>query len=92
VLSADNEFQEEGAESGICWHDVFDEYFQYLQVGLDQRKASVLQIFHLWDAEFFPNVASTLGAQPPSIDEAATANALHALNADEEGLGVDDET
>jgi len=84
ALSADVEFQEEGAESGIRWHDIFDEYFQYLQVGLNQRKASVLQTFGLWNAEFFPNLPLAPGMQVPSAEEAATKSAVDALNADQE--------
>jgi hypothetical protein len=86
------EFQEEGVESGIRWHDLFDEYFEYLQLGLDQRKASVLKTFRIWDAEFFPNRSGAPGAVSTSVEETAKANALGALCADEEEPeGGDDE-
>ena len=90
-LSQDDFLQECGLETGIHWHDKFDSYLQYLLQGLQQRKASVLNIFHVWDQTFFAGTDSSLGRHGQFSDnKQATRDALDALNADEEDLGEGD--
>jgi hypothetical protein len=59
--------------------------------GLQQHKASVLNIFRVWDETFFPNTDTSLSGKrhggQDSNNEQSTKDALDALNADEEDLG-----
>jgi hypothetical protein len=60
-LSQDDFSQECGLETGIYWHEEFDCHLQYLLQGLQQKKASVLNIFRVWDKTFFAGTDSSLG-------------------------------
>ncbi|KAJ7622627.1 hypothetical protein DFH06DRAFT_1340806 [Mycena polygramma] len=55
VASADFHLAAKGAQTGINWKADLENYVEYLQTGLDQRKASVLRIFREWDELFFPD-------------------------------------
>ena len=80
--------QERGISTGIDWRTEFECYLQYLLQGLQQHKASVLNIFRTWDSIFFPNTDTSLSRNcgQGSNSEESTRNALNALNADEEDL------
>lgn len=64
----------------------------YLLQGLQQRKASVLNIFRVWDETFFPMTNTSLSGCRDQIsnNERSTRDALDALNADKEDLGDDE--
>jgi hypothetical protein len=87
--SQDDFLQDRGLNTGIKWHSEFESYLKYLLQGLQQHKASVLNIFRVWDDMFFPNTDTSLAGNhaPGSNNEQSTRDALDALNADKEDLG-----
>jgi len=89
ALSKDEFLQERGLNTGIDWHAELESYFQYLLQGLQQHKASVLNIFRVWDETFFPITNTSLSGRRDQIsnNERSTRDALDALNADKEDLG-----
>ncbi|KAJ7744403.1 hypothetical protein B0H16DRAFT_1463279 [Mycena metata] len=62
-------------------------YLEYLTTGLEKRKASVINIFRVWDAIFYPNSMASGSAD----DGKSTAAAMDALNADEEVVESEEE-
>jgi hypothetical protein len=89
ALSQDDYLQERGVSTGINWLSKFESYLNYLLQGLHQHKASVLNIFQVWDETFFPNANTSLAGKcgQSSNNEESMRNALEAWNADEEDLG-----
>jgi hypothetical protein len=89
ALSKDDYLQSKGTTTGINWHLEYESYLQYLLKGLRQRKASVVNIFRVWDKTLFPHTSDSLSRKSMHITTTveATRDALDALNAD----GVDDE-
>jgi hypothetical protein len=90
ALSRDEYLQERGLSTGINWLSDFECYLKYLLQGLQQHKASVLNIFRVWDETFFPNADTSLSGkrgQDLANNEQSTRDALDALNADVEDLG-----
>jgi hypothetical protein len=81
--------QERGLNTGIWWQNEFESYLKYLLQGLQKHKASVLNIFRIWDETFFAGTNASLGGRHDQIsnNEQATQDAFDALNADEEELG-----
>jgi hypothetical protein len=61
-----------------------ESYLQYLIVGVRERKASVLNIFRLWDKVLFPGTTTSLAGKQTQItnNEESTRDALAALKAD----------
>ncbi|EGO29425.1 hypothetical protein SERLADRAFT_433404 [Serpula lacrymans var. lacrymans S7.9] len=92
VLSPDSILKERGAQSGINWHEDFDNYLEYLEIGLGKRKGSVLTIFREWDRILFPHTTSGLGGPLNDEDrEEAMKEAMDALNQDIEELPPSDQ-
>ncbi|EGO22543.1 hypothetical protein SERLADRAFT_410013 [Serpula lacrymans var. lacrymans S7.9] len=92
VLSPDSILKERGAQSGINWHEDFDNYLEYLEIGLGKRKGSVLTIFREWDRILFPHTTSGLGGPLNDEDrEEAMKEAMDALNQDVEELPPSDQ-
>ncbi|EGO19292.1 hypothetical protein SERLADRAFT_411786 [Serpula lacrymans var. lacrymans S7.9] len=86
ALSPDECLKEKGNESGICWHDDFDNYLEYLLSGLQKQKKSVLNIFREWDQVLFPNTSHGLAGQLSNTDrDQLMQSVMAALNHDEDG-------
>ncbi|KAJ7646323.1 hypothetical protein DFH06DRAFT_997636, partial [Mycena polygramma] len=66
VASADLHLTAKGAQTGINWQADLEDYIEYLQTGLEQRKASVLRIFREWDEIFFPDSETSLAGDGAS--------------------------
>ncbi|KAJ7657160.1 hypothetical protein DFH06DRAFT_1409273 [Mycena polygramma] len=69
VASADLHLTAKGAQTGINWQADLEDYIEYLQTGLDQRKASVLRIFREWDEIFFPDSETSLAGDGASDED-----------------------
>ncbi|EGO19257.1 hypothetical protein SERLADRAFT_443304 [Serpula lacrymans var. lacrymans S7.9] len=86
ALSPDECLKEKGNESGIRWHDDFDNYLEYLLSGLQKQKKSVLNIFREWDQVLFPNTSHGLAGQLSNTDrDQLMQSVMAALNHDEDG-------
>lgn len=81
-MSADDQLSETGTVTGIKWAEDHEKYVKYLTSGLEERRASVLKIFRIWDDIFFPGRGPGLGGRP--TEEDSTADAMDALRADDE--------
>ncbi|KAJ6475190.1 hypothetical protein DFH09DRAFT_846349, partial [Mycena vulgaris] len=60
AASADANLSARGAQTGINRHSNLEKYIQYLQSGLDKRKASVLNLFREWGELLFPESETSL--------------------------------
>ncbi|KAJ7201090.1 hypothetical protein GGX14DRAFT_571664 [Mycena pura] len=93
AASADVEFTPRGAETGIDWQADLERYIEYLQNGLNKRKASVLNIFREWDELFFPDsetsLAGTCGDDEDHVEK-QMRDVMDLLNADEEEVPTGD--
>jgi hypothetical protein len=67
VLSKDDYLQSKGTATGINWHLEYESYLQYLLKGLQQRKASVMNIFRVWDKTLFPHTSNSLSGKSMHI-------------------------
>ncbi|EGO30798.1 hypothetical protein SERLADRAFT_404811 [Serpula lacrymans var. lacrymans S7.9] len=86
TLSPDDCLKEKGNKSGICWHNDFDNYLEYLLSGLQKQKKSVFNIFQEWDQVFFPNTSHGLAGQLSNTDrDQLMQGVMAALNHDEDG-------
>lgn len=92
ALSKDEYLQMKGTATGIDWHLEYECYLQYLHKGLRQHKASVINIFRVWDKTLFPHTDNSLSGRRVHFTTTmeATRDALDALNADAEDLGEND--
>ncbi|KAJ7768110.1 hypothetical protein DFH07DRAFT_736439 [Mycena maculata] len=81
ALSADESLRENGTTTGINWAADDELYLKYLTTGLEKRKASVLNIFRVWDDIFFLERSSASGK---SNSGGSVVDAMEALNADVE--------
>ncbi|KAJ6537484.1 hypothetical protein DFH09DRAFT_829058, partial [Mycena vulgaris] len=63
AASADANLSARGAQTGINRHSDLEKYIQYLQSGLDRRKASVLNLFREWGELFFPESEMSLAGK-----------------------------
>ncbi|KAJ6576156.1 hypothetical protein DFH09DRAFT_812720, partial [Mycena vulgaris] len=63
AASADANLSARGAQTGINRHSDLEKYIQYLQSGLDKRKASVLNLFREWGELFFPESEMSLAGK-----------------------------
>ncbi|EGO20831.1 hypothetical protein SERLADRAFT_442194 [Serpula lacrymans var. lacrymans S7.9] len=87
TLSPDDYFKERGAESGIHWHEDFDNYLQFLLSGLKKQKQSVLHIFRQWDMALFPNTEHGLAGQLTNTGrDQLMQSVMAALDEDEDEL------
>ncbi|EGO25546.1 hypothetical protein SERLADRAFT_335289, partial [Serpula lacrymans var. lacrymans S7.9] len=87
TLSPDDYFKERGAESGIHWHEDFDNYLQFLLSGLKKQKRSVLHIFRQWDMALFPNTEHGLAGQLTNTGrDQLMQSVMAALDEDEDEL------
>ena len=89
ALSKDDCLQSKGTATGINWHLEYESYLQYLLKGLRQRKASIVNIFRVWNKTLFPHTNESLSRKSMHITTTveATRDALDALNADDEDNG-----
>ncbi|KAJ6462975.1 hypothetical protein C8R45DRAFT_940636 [Mycena sanguinolenta] len=89
LFSVDDQFLPTGRTSAIEWQKDFEFYLQFLSEGLLKKKASVLNIFRVWDRKFYPNYDESLADGPASDDEAEESRraALEEMNADESEQG-----
>jgi hypothetical protein len=53
VLSEDEHLTPEGTVTGIDWRQHFEEYREYLDCGIQNKKQSVVNLFREWNEEFF---------------------------------------
>lgn len=84
-MSADDSLRPHGAQTGIDWQADLEKYINYLQSGLDKRKASVLTIFRMWDEIFFPASDTGLGGKASDNDgERRMQDVMELLNADDD--------
>jgi hypothetical protein len=60
ALSADEALQEVGSNTGIHYFRDFEEYLMILEMGLRQKKKSIINIIKEWDEKIFPNSDSSL--------------------------------
>ncbi|KAJ6555671.1 hypothetical protein DFH09DRAFT_1318072 [Mycena vulgaris] len=91
AASADANLSACGAQTGINWHGDLEKYIQYLQSGLDKRKASVLHLFRKWDELFFPESETSLAGKNADDDRAehAMKDVMDLLDADAEEAPAD---
>ncbi|KZT29210.1 hypothetical protein NEOLEDRAFT_1057477 [Neolentinus lepideus HHB14362 ss-1] len=91
ALSADEKFQSRGAITGINYKAAFEEYLHYLMTGLWNKKASVMNIFRVWDTTLFPNTGSSLVHMQEDRSHDEFRSALEALDADEQELSGEED-
>ncbi|EGO02266.1 hypothetical protein SERLA73DRAFT_151192 [Serpula lacrymans var. lacrymans S7.3] len=68
ALSPNDSLKEHSADSGIDWHDDFENYLEYLMSGIQKQKSSVLNIFRQWDQVLFPNAKKGFGGRVSKED------------------------
>ncbi|KAJ7710606.1 hypothetical protein B0H17DRAFT_893343, partial [Mycena rosella] len=93
-LSADDSLRENSTVTGINWAADHELYVKYLTTGLEKRKASVSNIFRVWDDIFFPGRGAGLGGRVDDGGGDSVTGVMAALNADadvEEETGGGDE-
>ncbi|KAJ7632096.1 hypothetical protein B0H17DRAFT_1149957 [Mycena rosella] len=71
MYSVDGTFGPTGTVSGIEWWEDFEYYLQLFTEGLQKKKPSILNIFHVWDRKFYPNSEDGLAGGVDSDDEGA---------------------
>ncbi|KAJ6495001.1 hypothetical protein DFH09DRAFT_1103839 [Mycena vulgaris] len=81
-LSADDSLRENGTVTGINWAADHELYVKYLTTGLEKRKASVFNIFRVWDDIFFPGRGAGLGGRADNGEGGSVVDVMAALNAD----------
>ena len=69
TLSKDSALQRQGTATKIDYEDDFNTYLKYLTVSCSENKASVKEIFHIWNGYFFPSKAkpTTVGLAPSQM-------------------------
>ncbi|KAJ7633299.1 hypothetical protein B0H17DRAFT_961776, partial [Mycena rosella] len=94
AVSADTTLTAQGVQTGINWHADLEKYIQYLQNGLDKRKASVLKLFREWDELFFPDSETSLARNNDDEDreDQTTKDVMDMLDADEEEAPAEPQT
>jgi hypothetical protein len=87
----DEKLQKTGTATRIEWFSDFECYLKYLLQGLRHRKASVLNIFKVWDDTLFPNTTDSLSGKPSQAitNEVSTRDVLALLSADSDVLEED---
>jgi ABC-type siderophore export system fused ATPase/permease subunit len=85
-----------GSNTGIRYFSDFEEYLMILEIGLRQKKKSVINIIKQWDEKIFPNSDSSIvkGNFKKSDENSGMKKAMALLEADseEEDIGTGGET
>jgi hypothetical protein len=85
ALSIDKSFQDRGSVSLIKYRDGYEQYRNWLQVGLIQRKVSVVALFKEWNDTIFVRNTAESGTS------AGINQAMRELEDNEEAPPSDDE-
>ncbi|KAJ7262627.1 hypothetical protein C8J57DRAFT_1632582 [Mycena rebaudengoi] len=91
TLSADEQLQTKGAITGIDWLARFEFYLKYLTIGLEERRASVINIFKVWDTKFFPDSDASMASHGEIPGEQELMDALKDDDVIEDSEPDDDE-